>query len=70
MAVSKFVNTIELVRLGISPHPFLPGGSAVGVGPYRTCRNLSKVILVLLGWRNLCVDQFINASPKRGDYGR
>lgn len=36
---------------------------------YRACRNLSKVILVLLSWRNSGVAQSMNASPKRGDYG-
>lgn len=37
MAVCKFVNTVELVRLGINPQQCLSGGLEVGVGHLVSC---------------------------------
>lgn len=39
--MSKFINTVELVRLGINPHQCLSGGLEVGVGHLVSCCYVS-----------------------------
>ena len=41
MAVAKFVNTVDLVRLGINPQQCFSGGLEVGVGHLVSCCYVS-----------------------------